>query len=167
MPVTFAAVLVPRFANVTVATTVWPAVAVLGRLIVVTTSASGTTVTVPVPVGVVGVFAGVVVVALATFVTTAFTLVALLKFTTTVSVALVLAARLAITRLTVWPFTLTVPVLATGVPTRFAPTGSASVTVTFAAVLGPAFATTITKLVVAVPAYTVVLPTTLLIVSDA
>jgi hypothetical protein len=91
----------------------------------------------------------------------------LLKFTTTVSVALVLAARLAITRLTVWPFTLTVPVLATGVPTRFAPTGSASVTVTFAAALGPAFATTITKLVVAVPAYTVVLPATLLIVSDA
>ena len=57
--------------------------------------------------------------------------------------------------------------LATGVPTRFAPTGSASVTVTFAAALGPAFATTITKLVVAVPANTVVLPATLLIVSDA
>jgi len=58
-------------------------------------------------------------------------------------------------------------VLATGIPTRFAPAGSASVTVTFAADDGPAFATTITKLVVAVPAYTVVEPATLLSVSDA
>jgi len=112
LPVTFAAVDVPRFANVTVATTVCPAVAVLGRLIVVTTSASGTIVTVTLLLGVVGVGAGVVVVALARFVTCTLALVALLKFTTTVSVAVAFAPRLPITSVTVCPFTLTVPVLA-------------------------------------------------------
>jgi len=59
-----------------------------------------------------------------------------------------------------------VPVLAP-LLTWFTPAGSTSVTVTFAAALGPALPTTITKLVVAPPAYTVLLPATLLIVSCA
>jgi len=65
LPVTLAAVLVPLLVQVMVAVTTVPAVALAGRLIVVATSALGSTTTVLVPMLLVGVGSGVVLVTLA------------------------------------------------------------------------------------------------------
>ena len=100
VPVTLAAVEVPRLAKLIVAISVKPPVPP-GRLSVVLTSASGTITTAAVALGIVNVFDGVVLVAVATLVVVTLALPALLKLTTIVSVAVPPEARLAAVACTV------------------------------------------------------------------
>ena len=145
VPVTSAAVEVPKLANVTVAVTVVPAVALAGKATVVLTSAKAAIVAVTVEMLLVDVGSGVVLVTLTKLVTETLWLVALDRLTITVMVAwptlmlVVVATKLDVPKLTVH-----VPAAFTLTLTKLMPAGNTSVTVTLAAALGPALPTTIT-----------------------
>jgi hypothetical protein len=130
-----------------VALTTVPAVAFAGRVTTVATSASGATVTVTEPVLFVGVLSGVVLVTLAVLVYTSAALPVLLMLTTMVSVAVAPLARLATVALTLLPALVALTPSPLTLKT-FSPAGTTSLTVTLAAVLGPALTTTIAKLMV-------------------
>ena len=145
VPVTSAAVEVPKLANVTVAVTMTPAVALAGKATVVLTSASGAIVAVTVEMLLVAVGSGVVLVTLAKLVTATLWLVALDRLTITVMVAWptpMLAAVAVKPKVLVTSVKL--PAAFTLALTKLTPAGSTSVTVTLAAALGPALPTTIT-----------------------
>ena len=139
LSVTLAAVLVPLLLKVMVAVTTLPALPFVGRSITVATSAKGVTLMLTVPVLLVGVLSGVVLVAVATLVNVLLALVLLLKDTTTVIVA-VPVLKFAVVAVSAAPLVTSVrlPEGLTLALSKVAPLGNTSVTVTFAALLGPA-----------------------------